>query len=242
MPRLECPVCSVLVKEDGMEDHLLSHPDATSVSFKCTVCPYTCSKVSDLKLHRSRHYEVSPLENHDFYCEICSRIIFSRVREIVHLNHHIKKTELILPKNEPIYFFICDFDDCQLCFRDKARFISHMESHSSDRVTFDCSECQKKFSKESNCKTHMELAHAVDSANIMDCPYCHLVILNKEEDWEYHLWTHQIRLDEEFQGNHLCENCGKINSQPTVLVRGCWSTWPTRNYIFWVAVLSMIHT
>jgi len=221
-PKIPCPVCSVPVQEDYLDTHLLRHQGGeNSRPFRCSVCPKTYTQFAHLKEHRRRHFNIAPLEEHEFYCEICSTIIYTRVRYLNHLRFHTRKTGLQLSDREPVFLYICDYDCCQLCFRDKSRFVSHLESHSSARVSFDCSICKKPFAKESNCKNHMELAHQENSDNIIDCPYCHLVIENKAEDWEWHYKSHQLRLDERSIGTHLCEGCGEKMTFYKILT----STW-----------------
>jgi hypothetical protein len=229
--KVECPVCHIRVDENYLDTHVIRHKGREARPFKCSQCPKSYLTFAHLKDHRlKRHAFTIPLAESDFYCEICSTIIFTRARYIRHLKYHVRKSGLQLSSCEPIFVYICDFDGCQICFRDSGRFMCHLESHSSNRTVFTCFICQKGFAMENNYQNHVQYAHQAQE-NVQDCPYCHLVIENKSEDWDWHYRSHQLRLDEnDIAGKHLCEACGKHSFYiPTTL---CISS-STFTCIFW---------
>ena len=192
---------------------MISHEsaDPNARPFKCNICNRTYSQFSHLKEHRTRHLNNLPLTVHEFYCEMCSKTIYTRDRYELHLRHHIRHTGLILGEGEPIFLYICDYDGCQLCFRDKDRFVSHQETHSENRMVFTCPICQKTFAQESNCQKHVDWIHNQEKPNsFIDCTYCHMIFEKKDDDWEWHQAHHCMRLDEAPQGTHLCEACGQL--------------------------------
>ncbi|XP_055910317.1 transcriptional repressor CTCFL [Eupeodes corollae] len=178
----ECDIChSKFTQSNSLKQHKLIHSVGDKPVFQCHLCPTTCGRKTDLRIHIQKlHTSDRPLtckrcnkscpdrysykvhcKTHDgekcFKCDLCPYASISQR----HLDSHL----LIHTDQKP---FECKL--CGQCFRQKQLLRRHQNLyHNKDYVppppqekTHSCPDCKRAFSRKGNLMRHMA-THDPDS-------------------------------------------------------------------------------
>ncbi|XP_055843847.1 transcriptional repressor CTCFL-like isoform X1 [Episyrphus balteatus] len=179
----ECDIChSKFTQSNSLKQHKLIHSVGDKPVFPCHLCPTTCGRKTDLRIHIQKlHTSDRPLnckrcgksfpdrhtykvhsKTHDgekcFKCDLCNYASISQR----HLDSHM----LIHTDQKPF--------ECKLCcqsFRQKQLLRRHQNLYHNESYvppqpqekTHSCPDCQRAFSRKGNLMRHMA-THDPDSA------------------------------------------------------------------------------
>ena len=169
-----CDVCdAAFVQSSHLRNHLRTHGDERPYS--CLECDAKFKQHSNLKTHQKIHSGIKP-----FSCDMCDASFAQKSN----LKTHILK---IHPQNLPFGSFCFEkikskrgrkkkptgiksyeCEECNAKFTVFSNLKIHKRLHSSEK-SFACSNCDAKFAQKSNLKAH-ELIHS--SIKPFNCPQC----------------------------------------------------------------------
>ncbi|XP_037824253.1 transcriptional repressor CTCF [Lucilia sericata] len=173
----ECDICHArFTQSNSLKLHRLIHSVNEKPVFQCHLCPTTCGRKTDLRLHiKKLHSSDQPipckrcgkelpdrysykmhLKTHEgekcFRCDYCPYASISERHLESHLHIHLDKKP-----------FICEI--CNTSFRQKPLLVRHMKIYHSDnyeppqsrKKDHKCPHCNKMFAFNGNLMRHMEI-------------------------------------------------------------------------------------
>lgn len=178
----ECDICrSKFTQSNSLKQHKLIHSVGDKPVFQCHLCPTTCGRKTDLRIHIQKlHTSDQPLtckrceksfpdrytyklhsKTHDgekcFKCDLCPYASISQR----HLDSHL----LIHSDSKP---FVCEL--CLQAFRQKQLLRRHQNLYHNEEYmppiplekVHSCPDCKRAFSRKGNLMRHMAM-HDPDS-------------------------------------------------------------------------------
>ncbi|KAJ6633879.1 Transcriptional repressor CTCFL [Pseudolycoriella hygida] len=144
-PKYECDVCHArFTQSNSLKAHKLIHSVGDKPVFNCELCPTTCGRKTDLRIHVQKlHTADKPLK-----CKRCGNLFPDRYSYKLHSKTH---------EGEKCY-------KCELCpyASISARHLeSHMLIH-TDQKPFNCDLCEQSFRQKQLLKRHVNLYHNPD--------------------------------------------------------------------------------
>lgn len=141
----ECDVCQArFTQSNSLKAHKLIHSVGDKPVFHCELCPTTCGRKTDLRIHVQKlHTSEKPLK-----CKRCGKSFPDRYNYKLHTKTH---------EGEKCY-------KCELCpyASISARHLeSHMLIH-TDQKPFQCESCDQSFRQKQLLKRHVNLFHNPD--------------------------------------------------------------------------------
>ncbi|KAG4073908.1 hypothetical protein HA402_014113 [Bradysia odoriphaga] len=141
----ECDVCHArFTQSNSLKAHKLIHSVGDKPVFNCELCPTTCGRKTDLRIHVQKlHTADKPLK-----CKRCGNLFPDRYSYKLHSKTH---------EGEKCY-------KCELCpyASISARHLeSHMLIH-TDQKPFNCDLCEQSFRQKQLLKRHVNLYHNPD--------------------------------------------------------------------------------
>lgn len=138
----ECDVCQArFTQSNSLKAHKLIHSVGDKPVFHCELCPTTCGRKTDLRIHVQKlHTAEKPLK-----CKRCDQSFPDRYSYKIHTKTH---------EGEKCY-------KCELCpyASISARHLeSHMLVH-TDQKPFQCPQCDQAFRQKQLLKRHINLYH-----------------------------------------------------------------------------------
>ncbi|XP_055535530.1 transcriptional repressor CTCF-like [Wyeomyia smithii] len=158
----ECDVCHArFTQSNSLKAHKMIHQVGDKPVFHCELCPTTCGRKTDLRIHVQKLH--TPLDK-PMRCRRCSKIYQDRYSYKMHTKTH---------EGEKCY-------KCDLCpyASISAR---HLESHllvHTDQKPFQCDSCDQSFRQKQLLRRHVNLYHNPDyivpapKAKTHKCPSC----------------------------------------------------------------------
>lgn len=138
----ECDICHArFTQSNSLKAHKLIHSVGDKPVFQCELCPTTCGRKTDLRIHVQKlHTSDTPLK-----CKRCDKLFPDRYSYKVHSKTH---------EGEKCY-------KCELCpyASISAR---HLESHvliHTDQKPYECDFCDQAFRQKQLLKRHINLYH-----------------------------------------------------------------------------------
>ncbi|KAL0280051.1 UNVERIFIED_CONTAM: hypothetical protein PYX00_001463 [Menopon gallinae] len=157
----ECETChSRFTQSNSLKAHRLIHSEADKPVFRCELCPTTCGRKTDLRIHVQKLHISDKL----LKCKRCGKTLPDRYTYKVHNKTH---------EGEKCY-------RCELCpyASISARHLeSHMLIH-TDQKPFQCEMCDQAFRQKQLLKRHQNLYHTPDyvpptpKEKTHECPEC----------------------------------------------------------------------
>lgn len=158
----ECDVCHArFTQSNSLKAHKMIHQVGDKPVFHCELCPTTCGRKTDLRIHVQKLH--TPLEK-PLKCRRCNKTYPDRYSYKMHTKTH---------EGEKCY-------KCDLCpyASISAR---HLESHilvHTDQKPYHCEMCEQSFRQKQLLKRHVNLYHNPDyivpapKAKTHKCPSC----------------------------------------------------------------------
>ncbi|CAL1536834.1 unnamed protein product [Lymnaea stagnalis] len=134
----ECDICHTrFTQSNSLKAHKLIHSGNKPV-FQCNLCPTTCGRKTDLKIHFNKLHSVgSPLE-----CKKCGEVFSDRYSYKQHVRgHDIDKC------------YKCE--DCDFIANTERSFDAHAAIHSNGKK-FECDTCHTSFNLEQTLLKHQK--------------------------------------------------------------------------------------
>lgn len=178
----ECDICHArFTQSNSMKAHRMIHSVGEKPVFQCSLCPTTCGRKTDLRIHIQKlHHSDEPIN-----CKRCGKSFPDRYSYKVHIKthegekcfrcnvcpyasislRHLESHMLIHTDQKP---FTCEI--CTLAFRQKQLLKRHINLYHNKlyippkplEKRHICPHCQRSFSHKGNLMRHMEL-HDPDS-------------------------------------------------------------------------------
>ncbi|XP_061400088.1 transcriptional repressor CTCFL [Musca vetustissima] len=172
----ECDICHArFTQSNSLKYHRLIHSVNDKPVFQCNLCPTTCGRKTDLRLHIQKlHNSDTPIP-----CKRCGKELPDRYQYKMHVKthegekcfrctycpfasisqRHLDTHMLIHTDSKP---FVCEL--CQQCFRQKQLLSRHMKVyHTANyeppkplKKSHVCPHCQRAFAFKGNLMRHME--------------------------------------------------------------------------------------
>ncbi|OWF41806.1 transcriptional repressor CTCF-like [Mizuhopecten yessoensis] len=138
----ECDVCHArFTQSNSLKAHKLIHSGNKPV-FLCHLCPTTCGRKTDLKIHMSKlHSSAKPLT-----CKKCGSTCPDRYQYKLHMKSH-----------EGEKCFKCE--QCDYAAQSLRHLESHILTHTGEKP-FDCKECGQTFRQKQLLRRHINLYHS----------------------------------------------------------------------------------
>ncbi|XP_031618031.1 transcriptional repressor CTCF-like [Contarinia nasturtii] len=141
----ECDVCQArFTQSNSLKAHKLIHSVGDKPVFQCELCPTTCGRKTDLRIHVQKlHTAEKPLK-----CKRCGNSFPDRYSYKIHTKTH---------EGEKCY-------KCELCLYASIS-ARHLESHMlvhTDQKPFQCTQCDQAFRQKQLLKRHINLYHDPD--------------------------------------------------------------------------------
>ncbi|XP_016987896.1 transcriptional repressor CTCF [Drosophila rhopaloa] len=159
--KYQCDICkSRFTQSNSLKAHKLIHSVVDKPVFQCTLCPTTCGRKADLRIHiKHMHTSDQPLS-----CRRCGQQLPDRYQYKLHVKSH---------EGEKCY-------RCTLCSYasvTQRHLDSHMLIH-LDEKPFQCGQCPQAFRQRQLLRRHMNLIHNEEytppepRAKMHKCPTC----------------------------------------------------------------------
>ncbi|XP_017043325.1 transcriptional repressor CTCF [Drosophila ficusphila] len=159
--KYQCDICkSRFTQSNSLKAHKLIHSVVDKPVFQCTLCPTTCGRKADLRIHiKHMHTSDQPLQ-----CRRCGQQLPDRYQYKLHVKSH---------EGEKCY-------RCTLCSYASVTQ-RHLESHMLihlDEKPFQCEQCPQTFRQRQLLRRHMNLIHNEEyqppepRAKMHKCPSC----------------------------------------------------------------------
>ncbi|XP_060075338.1 transcriptional repressor CTCF-like isoform X2 [Ylistrum balloti] len=138
----ECDVCHArFTQSNSLKAHKLIHSGNKPV-FQCHLCPTTCGRKTDLKIHMSKlHSSAKPLS-----CKKCGSTYPDRYTYKLHMKSH-----------EGEKCFKCE--QCDYAAQSIRHLESHILTHTGEKP-FECKECGQTFRQKQLLRRHINLYHS----------------------------------------------------------------------------------
>ncbi|XP_069113256.1 transcriptional repressor CTCF-like isoform X2 [Argopecten irradians] len=138
----ECDVCHArFTQSNSLKAHKLIHSGNKPV-FQCHLCPTTCGRKTDLKIHMSKlHSSAKPL-----CCKKCGSTFPDRYTYKLHMKSH-----------EGEKCFKCE--QCDYAAQSIRHLESHILTHTGEKP-FECKECGQTFRQKQLLRRHINLYHS----------------------------------------------------------------------------------
>ncbi|KAH8239090.1 hypothetical protein KR032_000508 [Drosophila birchii] len=159
--KYQCDICkSRFTQSNSLKAHKLIHSVVDKPVFQCTLCPTTCGRKADLRIHiKHMHTSEQPLT-----CRRCGQQLPDRYQYKLHVKSH---------EGEKCY-------SCNLCSYasvTQRHLDSHMLIH-LDEKPFQCDKCPLAFRQRQLLRRHINLMHDANyqppepRAKVHQCPNC----------------------------------------------------------------------
>ncbi|KAI8041734.1 transcriptional repressor CTCFL [Drosophila gunungcola] len=159
--KYQCDICkSRFTQSNSLKAHKLIHSVVDKPVFQCTLCPTTCGRKADLRIH-IKHMHTS---DRPIMCRRCDQMLPDRYQYKLHVKSH---------EGEKCY-------RCTLCsYASVTR--RHLDSHMLihlDEKPFQCEQCPQSFRQRQLLRRHMNLIHNEEyqppepRAKLHKCPSC----------------------------------------------------------------------
>ncbi|XP_017036103.1 transcriptional repressor CTCF [Drosophila kikkawai] len=159
--KYQCDICkSRFTQSNSLKAHKLIHSVVDKPVFQCTLCPTTCGRKADLRIHiKHMHTSEQPLT-----CRRCGQELPDRYQYKLHVKSH---------EGEKCY-------RCSLCSYasvTQRHLDSHMLIH-LDEKPFQCEHCPMAFRQRQLLRRHINLLHDAayqppqPRAKVHQCPSC----------------------------------------------------------------------
>ncbi|XP_017009569.2 transcriptional repressor CTCF [Drosophila takahashii] len=159
--KYQCDICkSRFTQSNSLKAHKLIHSVVDKPVFQCTLCPTTCGRKADLRIHiKHMHTSDQPIT-----CRRCGQQLPDRYQYKLHVKSH---------EGEKCY-------RCKLCSYasvTQRHLASHMLIH-LDEKPFRCEQCPQAFRQNQLLRRHINLMHndeyqpPVPRAKMHKCPSC----------------------------------------------------------------------
>ncbi|XP_017063352.1 transcriptional repressor CTCF [Drosophila eugracilis] len=159
--KYQCDICkSRFTQSNSLKAHKLIHSVVDKPVFQCTLCPTTCGRKADLRIHiKHMHTADIPIS-----CRRCGQQLPDRYQYKLHVKSH---------EGEKCY-------RCKLCSYASVthrHLSSHMLIH-LDEKPFRCDHCPQSFRQRQLLRRHMNLIHNEQymppepRAKLHKCPSC----------------------------------------------------------------------
>ncbi|XP_017128523.1 transcriptional repressor CTCF [Drosophila elegans] len=159
--KYQCDICkSRFTQSNSLKAHKLIHSVVDKPVFQCTLCPTTCGRKADLRIH-IKHMHTS---DRPIMCRRCDQMLPDRYQYKLHVKSH---------EGEKCY-------RCTLCsYASVTR--RHLDSHMLihlDEKPFQCEQCPQSFRQRQLLRRHMNLIHNEEyqppepRAKMHKCPSC----------------------------------------------------------------------
>lgn len=138
----ECDICHAkFTQSNSLKSHKLIHSVADKPVFQCELCPTTCGRKTDLRIHIQKlHHSEEPIP-----CKKCNQKFSDRYSYKVHMKTH---------EGEKCYrCSLCSY--ASICQR---HLDSHMLIH-TDEKPFKCEKCDLSFRQKQLLKRHENVYH-----------------------------------------------------------------------------------
>ncbi|KAG8228148.1 CCCTC-binding factor (CTCF) [Ladona fulva] len=157
----ECDICHArFTQSNSLKAHKLIHTAGNKPVFQCELCPTTCGRKTDLRIHVQKlHTSDKPLK-----CKRCGKSFPDRYTYKVHNKTH-----------EGEKCFKCDL--CPYASISQRHLESHMLIH-TDQKPFQCDQCDQSFRQKQLLKRHQNLYHnpnyvpPLPREKTHECPEC----------------------------------------------------------------------
>lgn len=157
----ECDVCtSRFTQSNSLKAHKLIHTAGDKPVYQCELCPATCGRKTDLRIHVQKlHTSDKPLK-----CKRCGKQFPDRYTYKVHNKSH-----------EGEKCWKCDL--CPYASVSQRHLESHMLIH-TDEKPFQCEQCDQAFRQKQLLKRHQNLYHnpnyvpPTPREKTHECPEC----------------------------------------------------------------------
>ncbi|XP_059477046.1 transcriptional repressor CTCFL-like [Neocloeon triangulifer] len=157
----ECDVCHArFTQSNSLKAHRLIHTAGDKPVFQCELCPTTCGRKTDLRIHVQKlHTSDKPLK-----CKRCGKSYPDRYTFKVHNKTH-----------EGEKCFKCDL--CPYASISQRHLESHMLIH-TDQKPYQCDQCDQAFRQKQLLKRHQNLYHnpnyvpPTPKEKTHECPEC----------------------------------------------------------------------
>ncbi|XP_059612710.1 uncharacterized protein LOC132259176, partial [Phlebotomus argentipes] len=157
----ECDVCNAkFTQSNSLKAHKLIHNVGDKPVFQCELCPTTCGRKTDLRIHIQKlHTSDKPLK-----CKRCDGLFPDRYTYKIHTKTH---------EGEKCYK--CDL--CPYASISARHLESHMLIH-TDQKPYQCEQCEQSFRQKQLLKRHINLYHNPDYVPPVPkpkghhCPHC----------------------------------------------------------------------
>ncbi|KAK6627614.1 hypothetical protein RUM44_010092 [Polyplax serrata] len=157
----ECDIChSRFTQSNSLKAHRVIHSEADKPVFKCELCPTTCGRKTDLRIHVQKLHISDKL----LKCKRCGKMLPDRYTYKVHNKTH---------EGEKCYR--CDL--CPYASISARHLESHMLIH-TDQKPFQCDLCDQAFRQKQLLKRHQNLYHTPEyvpptpKEKTHECPEC----------------------------------------------------------------------
>ncbi|XP_050300852.1 transcriptional repressor CTCFL [Anthonomus grandis grandis] len=157
----ECDMCgSRFTQSNSLKAHRMTHNIGDKPIFQCQLCPTTCGRKTDLRIHVQKlHTSDKPLK-----CRRCGKSYPDRYSYKLHSKSH-----------EGEKCFKCDL--CPYASISARHLESHMLIH-TDQKPFECDLCDQSFRQKQLLKRHQNLYHNPEyippppKEKTHECPEC----------------------------------------------------------------------
>jgi len=138
----QCDICNMcFTQSNSLKAHKLTHNVGDKPEFQCELCPTTCGRKTDLRIHVQKlHTSDKPLK-----CKRCGKQFPDRYSYKLHNKTH---------KGEKC--FKCDI--CPYATVSPRHLESHMLIH-TDQKPYHCTQCDQSFRQKQLLKRHQNLYH-----------------------------------------------------------------------------------
>ncbi|GLG92522.1 hypothetical protein R5R35_000719 [Gryllus longicercus] len=157
----ECDICHArFTQSNSLKAHKLIHSAGDKPVFQCELCPTTCGRKTDLRIHVQKlHTSDKPLK-----CKRCGKSFPDRYTYKIHNKSH-----------EGEKCFKCDL--CPYASISQRHLESHMLIH-TDQKPYQCDQCDQSFRQKQLLRRHQNLYHNPNyvppppQEKTHECPEC----------------------------------------------------------------------
>uniref|UniRef100_A0A034VEX1 Transcriptional repressor CTCF n=1 Tax=Bactrocera dorsalis TaxID=27457 RepID=A0A034VEX1_BACDO len=164
----ECDICkSRFTQSNSLKSHKLIHSVDDKPVFQCALCPTTCSRKADLRIHVQKLHH----SDHPIPCTRCGKELPDRYSYKMHVKTH---------EGERCY----SCDQCNYKSISMRNLEMHKQIH-SDVKPFGCDECGQTFRQRQLLSRHTNLYHNENYTpppklkKTHNCPYCNRAFAHK---------------------------------------------------------------
>ncbi|OXA44925.1 Zinc finger protein 25 [Folsomia candida] len=188
-PRLPCTFLGcekTYQNRSSILHHARTEHSENPVRFPCTLCKKEFKTRTELEIHIPTHTTEKP-----YNCATCGRRFANRGYMKLHETTHLEKSARKVSK-------------CHICtqiFFFTSGLQNHIRVVHENQKNYPCQVCDKRFSKPSELKFHVEARHATNKEPVHSCDKCEF-----RSHWKGNLSKHRLRHN---PARHECYFCGK---------------------------------